>query len=440
MLKRVHIRNFKNLKDVDIELRPLNVLIGANGSGKSNFIEAIGFIHECMYRPISEVAYRRGGAEQFLPVDIPDAPSGSGKGFSFNLQYEMSSGLHIEYIVSFIAIGFLILKSDLDVFRVRHNNTDYSLERGGLDADLVAVLKENAIIVKEMRRDAIDESRLLADFDKLQDTDRETIEATARLELFPALSNTFAGLLPEQKFQPVVQALREVKRFARNVEKLKLILDPKVPSIRESAVVKDWGRDLPRPEDVVSYLNWLNESKGGNEESEEAWFRIGNFLNAAIPGFVDLSFSRIYANKIGGEIKYLGQEGRIPFSQISDGSLLFIAAIALLVSRRKSPFLSIEEPEIGLHPTAQAIMAEALQFFSKPDRDREPVQIVTTTHSPGFLRNFDAEDVITVDIPRGLASGPPKFQRLSDKERVAKWLEDYDLGRAWEMGVLGAKQ
>ncbi len=44
MLKRVEIKSFKSLLDVNVELGVVNVFIGANGSGKSNLLEAIGIL------------------------------------------------------------------------------------------------------------------------------------------------------------------------------------------------------------------------------------------------------------------------------------------------------------------------------------------------------------------------------------------------------------
>jgi predicted ATPase len=37
-LKRIQLKGFRSIKEMDLELRSLNVLIGANGSGKSNLI------------------------------------------------------------------------------------------------------------------------------------------------------------------------------------------------------------------------------------------------------------------------------------------------------------------------------------------------------------------------------------------------------------------
>ena len=44
MVESIHIKNFKSIADDTIELGRVNVLIGLNGSGKSNILEAIAFL------------------------------------------------------------------------------------------------------------------------------------------------------------------------------------------------------------------------------------------------------------------------------------------------------------------------------------------------------------------------------------------------------------
>jgi predicted ATPase len=68
MVKRIKVRNFLSLKDVDLELRSLNVLVGPNMSGKSNLIECFKFLQEVVSRPqrndvpsFQEAFSRRGG-------------------------------------------------------------------------------------------------------------------------------------------------------------------------------------------------------------------------------------------------------------------------------------------------------------------------------------------------------------------------------------------
>ena len=47
MIKSIRIRNFKSLRDVSVDLDPITVLVGRGGTGKSNFVSAIGFLRDC---------------------------------------------------------------------------------------------------------------------------------------------------------------------------------------------------------------------------------------------------------------------------------------------------------------------------------------------------------------------------------------------------------
>jgi len=61
MIKKVKFVNFKSLSPQTVELGPLNVLIGANASGKSNFVDAFQFLHDCLVENVSVAVARRLG-------------------------------------------------------------------------------------------------------------------------------------------------------------------------------------------------------------------------------------------------------------------------------------------------------------------------------------------------------------------------------------------
>lgn len=48
MIKRLQIKNFKSLADVDIHFTPITVLLGLNGAGKSNILDAIRFMRDAL--------------------------------------------------------------------------------------------------------------------------------------------------------------------------------------------------------------------------------------------------------------------------------------------------------------------------------------------------------------------------------------------------------
>lgn len=51
MIKHIHIRNFRSLADVSVDLHPLTVLIGRSGTGKSNFVQAIRCLRNLLSQP-----------------------------------------------------------------------------------------------------------------------------------------------------------------------------------------------------------------------------------------------------------------------------------------------------------------------------------------------------------------------------------------------------
>ncbi len=66
MLRRVALKGFKSIKEMEIELRPLNVLIGANGAGKSNLVSFFKMINEMMGRRLQEYIGTSGRAHSIL--------------------------------------------------------------------------------------------------------------------------------------------------------------------------------------------------------------------------------------------------------------------------------------------------------------------------------------------------------------------------------------
>ena len=60
-IREIHIRNYKSIAQAVVRLGDLNVLVGANGSGKSNFVDAIAFVRDCLLDSVEQAVMRRGG-------------------------------------------------------------------------------------------------------------------------------------------------------------------------------------------------------------------------------------------------------------------------------------------------------------------------------------------------------------------------------------------
>ena len=124
-----------------------------------------------------------------------------------------------------------------------------------------------------------------------------------------------------------------------------------------------------------------------------------------------------------------GFRGPIPATRLSDGTIRFIAILAVLLSPSPPPLACIEEPELGLHPDAAALLVDLLVEASKR------MQLIVTTHSDALISELtnQPEAVITCERP-----GEGTILNRLDPERLRSWLDEYRLGDLWRMGELGA--
>jgi predicted ATPase len=65
-LDRVEVKGFKSIREIGIELRSLNVLVGANGAGKSNFIALFKMLTQMSQGNLQVFVAQSGGANSLL--------------------------------------------------------------------------------------------------------------------------------------------------------------------------------------------------------------------------------------------------------------------------------------------------------------------------------------------------------------------------------------
>ena len=65
-VKSILIKNFKSIKEVSIDLKKINILIGPNGVGKSNFIQFFYLLNNIVNQNLQSYITEKGGADNFL--------------------------------------------------------------------------------------------------------------------------------------------------------------------------------------------------------------------------------------------------------------------------------------------------------------------------------------------------------------------------------------
>src|SRR5439155_13628938 len=58
-LQRIRVQNFRCLRDVSLSTKPVNVLFGPNGVGKTSFLDALWFVRDCAIRGTDQAASDR---------------------------------------------------------------------------------------------------------------------------------------------------------------------------------------------------------------------------------------------------------------------------------------------------------------------------------------------------------------------------------------------
>ena len=99
-LKQVILKGFKSIKDMDLELRPLNVLIGANGAGKSNFVSFFKMLNEMMASRLQTYIGTAGRAQSLLHYGSRTTPQ-----VEATLRFEVENGMDTYHMRLFHAAG-----------------------------------------------------------------------------------------------------------------------------------------------------------------------------------------------------------------------------------------------------------------------------------------------------------------------------------------------
>ena len=118
----------------------------------------------------------------------------------------------------------------------------------------------------------------------------------------------------------------------------------------------------------------------------------------------------------------------IPLVRMSDGTIRWLAILAILLNPDPPPLVVIEEPELGLHPDMipelGKLLVDALTRM----------QIIITTHSDRLIEEFTESPEVVLVCEK--EAGASTFRRL-DASQLSSWLTEYSLGQLWTKGQLG---
>ena len=177
-------------------------------------------------------------------------------------------------------------------------------------------------------------------------------------------------------------------------------------------------------ENLAPYLYYLRETHPDRFELIE------DTLAVAFRGFEQLNFPPVAAGTLTMTWKDANFSQPLYLNQLSEGILRFLWLIALLYSPHLTAVTLLDEPEVSLHPELLNVLGYALRDASKA------TQLIVATHSERLIGFLQPAEVLVLDSEDGFTTMTWADTPTFDLER---WLQDYTLDELWRMGRIGGR-
>lgn len=336
-LRKLSIRNYKSIASCQVSLKPLTVLVGRNGSGKSNFLDAVHFVTDALLTSLDHALKSRGGIG-----DVRRRSTGHPINFAIKLEIALT-----EYRIA-----------------------TYSFE--------VAAREKGGFAVKAEQLDIRDGTgRLIAQYRRDDRAVIATIKGSSVSVLPPVVADRLylvaAAGLPD--FRPAYDGLLAMGFYSLNPEAMKELQSPDAGEILHG--------DGSNIASVIARLT---------AEQPATLSRIKTYLARIIPAIENVervSLGPRETIQFGQKVQGAQYPWKFYASSMSDGTLRALGALVAVTQFAGTDLpiqlVGLEEPETALHPAAAGALMEAL-------REATPqTQVLVTSHSPDLLDQLDTE-------------------------------------------------
>ncbi|MHB1558721.1 MAG: AAA family ATPase [Isosphaeraceae bacterium] len=338
-LSTIRIAGWKSIREIDppLELGPLNVLIGANGSGKSNLVSFFRMIGELAGRRLQEYVARSGGPESILHHGLRFT-----RDIKAELEFDVASA---EYRYSFqltYAVPNLLIfaNEELSPCKGGPTETHEIWTNSGFHAESGLNRPDASPWESPIDGTILDTAGY---FNRFQTYHFHDTSETARLR------------------QPgYIEANQRLYSDGANLAAMLFLYRVARPRIYQR-IVSTFRHVMPMFDDFVLEPQRLN------------------------PHNILLNWRKRGSDYLFGP------------HQLSDGSLRAMALITLFLQPPEDlpALIVVDEPELGLHPHAIEIIAGLIRAASLR------TQVILTTQSTTFLEHFEPEEIIAVDDEQG---------------------------------------
>ena len=370
-LTSLKVKNYRSLADISIDLKSLNVLFGPNGSGKSTLLDTIWFFRDCAINGVELASSKRShgigllwdGAEDGAQISICLADD--------KVEYSLSFGLSEGRIESFAGEQLRSKSRDVNLIKRSVGSDKASLFDATMDQSATFTLREP---------EKLSLSRYL-DYDA-KNNDAVKLDRLLHFVRFYHTRSFFLHRLKQQGSEGSYET-----------------------------------RLSDRGDNAWSVLRNLHDKRSVDDRFDT----IMRFMRESFPSFDVLVLEQTGANSVYASILEKGRRKAIRASGVSDGHLQMLLLLTALFSEGdRDAVILFDEPEISLHPWALAILAKAIKLAA----DQWNKQVFVATHSPVLVSQFDADNILAMEIDEGRS----RPIRLSQMEEITDLLEEYGAG------------
>ncbi|MCB9740840.1 MAG: AAA family ATPase [Deltaproteobacteria bacterium] len=365
-LRRLRVAGLGSLRDVTLHPGRLTVLIGANGSGKSNVLKALNMVPLLPARGLQRFIGQAGGASALLHYGPQQTES-----IELELDFALDGHTYGYRASLGFAAGDKLLFLDERV--AYQGNPGVAMRTTPLGTDHWESLLRSAA--------------------------PNSHEATS-----------------------VHYWTAQLIHFHFHDTSLTSALRTNARAVDDRALRSDGGN-------LAAFL--LRLASSVDAADQKAWRRINAYVSRVVPSIKSLEPTRLDSNTSAARLDWIDdRDERFGAHHLSDGSLRAIAIITALAqpAERMPRFISIDEPELGLHPAAISLVAELARSVS------HRTQVLFATQSTAFLDHFSPEEVVVAER----ADGATTLRRL-DPAALQTWLDDYSLSEVFDKGVIGGR-
>ncbi len=348
----IKIAGYKSIKEMRLELGAINILIGANGSGKSNLISFFDFLKNLYEQKLNAYIQLTGGENKLLHKGIKRRST-----LSFELEFDKG--------VNGYGATLNLGRDGVFVFSVEdliYEGNHWDIGRSDEEAQIKTTANYRAKYIRKH----------LKSFRKYHFHDTSTTS----------------------------------------------------PFTTPSHIENDQYYLYEDGSNIAAYLYHIRE------EEPIIYQRIVKFIRSIAPYFLDFFLEPLPNGNIRLQWKDYYSAVVYGATDLSDGTLRFIALTVLFMQPNPPDLIIIDEPELGLHPVAITKLAGLIQSAAAKGK-----QVLLATQSTDLLSCFELSDVITVDQ----VEGESQFQRLEEADLIP-WLEEYSLGDLWRRNIINTGQ